>query len=113
MKLDEIQISDGRILSISSDVKEVVITFQDWKEQVWKFYFYDVLAIQSFSVEGEELSHLTVIDRDDFKDIALEHFSDENPEDFHCYSFFGVWSDKILLRIIARRNYKIDKIIDS
>lgn len=108
--MNELQISDGKILSFTSDLQGLKLVFQDWKEKKWALFFHEVLAVQSISIEGEELSHLAISKDDEFKRITLEYFLDEEANDFNCYNFFGVWRDSVLLKIVAKDNYKIEPI---
>lgn len=110
MKLTDLQISDGKILKITSDLYGLNIILQDWQEQRWSLFFYEVISIQSFSVENEDLSHITISKKDTFKTTTLQKFSDEDPNDFYCYSFNGVWNEFALLKIIAKNKYKIEKV---
>ena len=110
MQLNELQISDGKILRFTSDLQGLNVIFQDWKEQKWSLLFYEVLAIQSFSVEGEELSHLTISKDDAFKTMTLDYYSDEDPKNFNCYSFSGVWNNNVIFKIVAKDHYLIEAI---
>lgn len=112
MLLNELNISDGKIINFNSSVLELKIYLQDWQEQKWLITFKDVLSIQSMSVECEELSHLEILKEEDFKKYTLEYFTDENSIDYFCYNFYGVWSDKALLKIIATNNYSISKLAE-
>ncbi len=111
MKINEFQMSDGTILNFSLDSQELKLIFQDWKEQQWIFHFYETIAIQSMSIVGEELSHLTISKDDKFREMTLEHFVDEEDDDYSCYTFFGAWQDRALLKIIAKDSYKIELIV--
>jgi hypothetical protein len=62
------------------------------------------------SIECEELSHLVIVKEKNFKKYTLEYFADEDPTIYLCYKFYGVWSDKALLKIIATNNYNINKL---
>lgn len=107
MLLSELQISDGQILKVESSLSSLNLVFKDWKDQEWSIIFRNPLAIQSFSIEGEELSHIEILSKDVFKDATMEFFSDEKEEYFWCFSFYGVWCERPLLKIIAKDNYEI------
>lgn len=110
MLLKELHISDGKIINITSCLSGVKILFKDWKEQKWLITFYEVLSIQSMSVECEELSHLEITKEDNLKKDSMEYFLDENPDDYFCYSFYGVWINKALLKIIATDSHDVTKV---
>ena len=112
MLLNELNISDGKIINFNSSLLELKILLQDWQEQRWLITFKDVLSIQSMSVECEELSHVEILKEDNFKKYTLEYFADENSINYFCYNFYGVWSDRALLTIIATNNYSISKLDD-
>lgn len=109
MLLSELPVSDGRIIKIESTSSYLKLFFIDWNENEWIITFYEVLSIQSMSIENEELSHVQQFEKDVFKSITLEHYSDEVNGRFYSYNFYGVWSDKALLKIVATSDYDIKK----
>ncbi|HCR4018939.1 TPA: hypothetical protein OOF36_003220 [Morganella morganii] len=109
MLLSELSVSDGKIIKIESTTSDLKLFFIDWNENKWIITFHEVLSMQSMSIENEELSHVQRFENDTFKSITLEYYSDEVNERFYSYNFYGVWSDKALLKIIATSDYSINK----
>jgi hypothetical protein len=110
MLLNEMNISDGKIISFNASLQGLKLFIQDWEEQRWLIIFKEVLSFQSMSAEYEELSHLDIVVEDNFKKYTMEYFDDENPRDYLCFNFYGAWSDRALLKIIAKNNYSISKL---
>lgn len=107
MLLNDLPISDGRITKIESTVSELKLFFTDWNENGWVVIFYEVLSIQSMSVENEDLSHVQQKENDIFKSMTLEYYTDEVGERFYSYNFYSVWSESALLKVIATNEYDI------
>ncbi len=107
MLLNDLPISDGRITKIESTVSELKLFFTDWNENKWVVIFYEVLSIQSMSVENEDLSHVQQKENDIFKSMTLEYYTDEVGERFYSYNFYSVWSESALLKVIATNEYDI------
>lgn len=107
MLLRELQISDGQIKKIASGISNVNLVFKDWRNQEWLIAFRKILSIQNFSIEGQDLSHIEILSEDPFKEITMEYFPDESAESYRCYSFYGAWSEKPLLKIIAESECEI------
>ncbi|ENX35262.1 hypothetical protein F889_00929 [Acinetobacter colistiniresistens] len=107
MKLNDLNLSDAQIIEINSTTQNLKVILKDWREKEWLITFHEVLAIQDFSVECEELSHISVLVTDVFKSEVLDHFSDEDSQRYLSFNFYGVWSDKALLKIVAVNNYEI------
>lgn len=107
MKLNDLNLYDAQIIEIKSTTQNLKIILKDWREKEWLITFNEVLAIQNLSVEGEDISHINVLDADVFKSEVLDHFSDEDNQRYLSFNFYGVWSDKDLLKVVAVNNYKI------
>ena len=107
MKLNDLNISDAQIVEICSTTQNFKITLKDWLAKEWLITFYDTLALQDFNIVGEELSHINIECEDVLKSEVLDHFVDEDKEKYLCFNFFGVWSDKALLKVVAADDYEI------
>lgn len=107
MLLRELPISDGQIKKIESSISNLNLVFNDWRNQEWLIVFRRILSIQNFSVEGQDLSHIEILSEDYFKEVTMKYFPDQNEEYYRCYSFYGAWSEKPLLKIIAESEYEI------
>lgn len=107
MKFDSLIMSDAQIIEMRLDLFNLKFILKTWDEKEWLINFEEVLAIQSFSVEGVDLSHLVICKNDPFKISAMEYFHDEDFERFFCFNFYGVWGEKPLLKIIATNCYEI------
>ena len=42
--------------------------------------------------------------------MTLDYYSDEDPKNFNCYSFSGVWNNNVIFKIIAKDHYVIEAI---
>ncbi|MEG0292626.1 MAG: hypothetical protein RR617_07830 [Anaerovoracaceae bacterium] len=107
MKFDNLIMSDAQIIEMNLDLSSSKFILRTWDDKEWLIIFEEVLAIQSFSVEGVDLSHLVIGNDDPFKTSTMEYFHDENFERFLCFNFYGVWVEKPLLKIIATGSYEI------
>lgn len=102
MELKDLTIADGRIEAIRSSVNDCVVTFRDWQEERWDILFVNVIGVENFNIEGEELD--SIIEEEDSSFIARSRKMAKEPnEPMMCYSFRSPWNDESLLRIVANR----------
>ena len=111
MNLNELVISDGHIVKIVSKLSCSIITLVDWKENFWSLTFMNVIAIESFNPEGEELDRIE-ISSDDSLIHRARAIAREPDLPVSCYSFFSAWSDESVLRIVAN-DCKIHPVNES
>ena len=100
MELKELAISDGRIQATRSSLNEFVVTFRDWQEQQWEISFENVIGVESFNVEGEELDGIVEEADSDFIDRSRK-LAKEPDALMTCYSFRSPWNEESLMRIVA------------
>ena len=85
----------------------------DWQDIQWEITFKEVLAIQEFSIENIDLSHVSEVAEDSLKSEALRLYKDEEPHRFRCFNFHVGWFETPLLKIIATENYQILRIAEN
>ena len=100
MDLDTLPLSDGYIVSVTSNVENVTARFIDWEQNTWIIKFLNVLAVEFFNPEKEELDRISVSREDTLIDKA-RRITREPELLVFCYSFFSAWSEEAVLRVIA------------
>ena len=100
MDITDLSIADGEIKSLSSTAGRLVVELSDWQEKVWKITFCNVVAFESFSVEGEDLLEVRIHDSDEFLDRVCDREKDVLVS-YRCISFYSGWDDTVLLKVIA------------
>ncbi|NNP71855.1 hypothetical protein A7P53_05140 [Acinetobacter defluvii] len=113
MLINDLNISDGVITSIQSNQSNVKIMITDWQGIQWEITFNEVLAIQAFSIEDIDLSHVSEVSDDSLKLKVLRLYKDEEPHRFTCFNFHVVWIEEPLLKIIATQDYTFFRISES
>ena len=102
MKLEELNIADGRITEILSRPGIVIIKFMDWQEKKWNIIFDNVLALQCIGYENEDIAEVNNRCSDDFLAQVKKHEGeDEELEGVKCYSFISAWKNEAVLKIVA------------
>jgi len=100
MKLDELTLADGHVDGIRSSLSEVIIDFTDWEERRWEIVFENVIGLEAFGIEGEELDR--VEEREDKALMERSRKIAQEPDTpMRCYSFYSPWRDDCLLTIVA------------
>lgn len=100
MYISDLIVTDGQILELVSTSQSLLITFLDWENKRWILEFRDVIALESFSVEGEDLDSIQISSDDAFSNQAKLIAQDLSLTVF-CYSFSSAWTGKVILRVVA------------
>lgn len=100
MKLDRVPLSDGVIESVNTTKDDTRVAFVDWKGNKWLLRFLGVLAVVDFNVEGEDIDGVEISSNGEFIDEA-RLVTNEPSSKLYCFDFFGAWSEKPRLRIVA------------
>ncbi|MCP4537141.1 MAG: hypothetical protein GY832_08330 [Chloroflexi bacterium] len=100
MILDELQIADGQIVEIHSTREVLVVAFCDWQEQKWQLLFSNVVGIEAFSPEGEDLAGVEIEEDNELTRKAWE-VTAEDDSVLRCYIFTSAWSGNPVLRVVA------------
>lgn len=100
MELKELAFSDGSIEATRSSLNEFIVVFKDWQEKRWEISFENVIGVESFNVEGEELDGVFEETKSDFIDRSRK-LAKEPDAPMKCYAFRSAWNDEPLLRIVA------------
>ena len=101
MKIENLDVADGKIKKITSDVKDLSIVLLDWKEKIWHLKFDNILAIENFNIEEEDLVDLTIESDSNFILLAMNMTEEDDNLIFFCYSFFTRHANKPRLRVVA------------
>lgn len=111
MELKNLRIDDGQIQKITSTIDCVYVIFQDWQGTLWNLKFDNVIAIENFSIEGEDVGNWSIQSDNEFITLA-RNISQEPDLPVFCYSFFSAWTEKIRLRIVAS-NCEVSALLPS
>ena len=103
MILSELDISDGQITEFTVQSDTVTILLKDWQEKTYKIIFKDVIGVEAYSPENNDLCHIAVTSNlKDWPKFLIEE-EDENEIKKHSkYSFFSVWYDFSILNIFGK-----------
>ena len=103
MKIERLDVADGRIEEIRSNVKDVTVILLDWKERWLRLTFNNIYALENFNIEGEDLFELRVESENQFIDLVLKMTEDVEESDLplFCYSFFTRYIETATMRIVA------------
>jgi hypothetical protein len=100
-KFSQINFSDAEILKVQIKNGDLNITIKDWQEKEMMIVFREVVGFESFSPEGEDISHGSVNFEDKFIERACNIANDE-AEGVACFKFWSSWSNESVLTIAAR-----------
>lgn len=101
MKIENLDVADGQIKKITSNVKDLSIVLLDWKQQSWHLKFDNILAVENFNIEEEDLVCLTIESNNNFIAKAIKITEEDDALFFFCYSFFTRHAKKPKLRVVA------------
>ncbi len=104
MTTDDLEVSDGHIYEIFSSERKFYVMFQDWQKKKWTIEFVNVIGYEAYSAEGEELDSIEIESNNSFIDKSIEITEEEGPF-WKCYSFISAWTEKTILRIVAKNCY--------
>ena len=100
MKLTDLALSDGHVGGTRSSSTEFVVEFTDWQGKNWEIVFENMIGLESFSAEGEELDKISE-SVDDIFVARSRKATGEFDAPMICYSFHSPWRDDALLTIVA------------
>ena len=98
---DDFRLDDASIVRLIVEKAEVQIEIQNWQEDVDVIVFRDVIGLECGSFINTTLSHGVSSNSDAFA-LRSCMIANEVPNDFQCYSFFSVWTNDPILKIVAR-----------
>lgn len=93
-------LADGKILKIAGHSGTVHVHCRDWQDHGLVVIFEQVIALEAFSPEHTDLSHLEVVESPELLKLALER-SDEQSNGHTCYRFISAWSGLPILTLVA------------
>jgi hypothetical protein len=100
MNLEDLAIADGTIQLVQSSNKNTTVVLTDWQEKRWKLVFHNVLALENFNIEDEDLDRVAVAIDNDFV-RRVRSIVKEPDAEVMLYCFFTPWSDEPRLRVLA------------
>jgi len=101
-----VPLADAQVLELSL-TEDLCIRLKDWKEKEFTLIFEGVVGLELFGVVGEDLSHGTV----DSTDPLIQRASlaiEEPVGGLWCFALWSAWSNKRVIRIVARDYKKED-----
>ncbi|MFL1406236.1 hypothetical protein ACJO2E_12915 [Marinobacter sp. M1N3S26] len=102
MNLNEINLSDSTIETMRVESDSIIINIEDWQAIQHTLTFNDVVGLQCFSPEGQEISHGLSNNQDSFISIACEAAQEDDAQAFQCYRLISPWTEKSILTVVAR-----------
>ena len=99
--LSEMALADATVVDVLFHNGDLDILIRDWREHEIRLRFRGVLAFESFSIEGAEISHGTESTDDAFIARGCELAGDD-PTGYRCFALFGARDDEARMRIVAR-----------
>ena len=93
-------LSDAVISKLVVGAGRVEIHVKDWQEVEHVVLLEDVLLLEDHGVVGEDISHMSSSTQDALVEVACER-AEEEPGGYRCFSFFGAWSERPVLVVVA------------
>lgn len=102
VRFSELNLADSTVLGYSVDNGVVLVVVRDWQEQVLRLRFEETIALESFSIEGEDLSHGSEDTSDPLIAKAVELVG-ESADEYCCFSFHAAWHSAVRMRVVAKK----------
>ncbi len=102
MKIEELALSDARILNVEISLDWVAVKIEDWREEILTILFVDICGIEAFTLTGIDLDYAETDNTDSFFKRACV-LAEKNMEEMNCYIFWATWDNKAVLKIVARK----------
>ena len=96
----EFDLSDAVISKLVVGAGRVELHVKDWQEVEHVVVFDDVLLLEDHGVVGKDISHMSSSATDELVNISCER-AEEEPGGYRCFSFFGAWSERPVLVVVA------------
>jgi hypothetical protein len=95
-----LKIADGRVIEVQYLRYQLHIICLNWQERELRLTFDGVVGVEFFDLLDEDLSHISVDQKDTFIQRVHQTSQDET-EELLCFSFWSAWSDEPLMRVVA------------
>ena len=99
-KINDIDLADGKIISIAYEADKVVLKVTDWQEKNFILEFYGVVGIESYSPENVDLSQFLINKESESLKLVCSRI-EEDLERVYEYQFISVWNDQAILTIYS------------
>ena len=96
----EFDLSDAVISKLVVGAGRVELHVKDWQEVEHVIVLDDVLFLEDHGVVGKDISHMSSSATDTLVKVACER-AEEEPDGYRCFSFFGAWSERPALVVVA------------
>jgi hypothetical protein len=107
----KLPIADAQIHEMYIRKGEFCLKGEDWQEKNFVLLFTDVVGVEAYGIEDEDLSHVTANITDEFIERACELANEENVG-LICFCLYSAWTDSPKLRVVAK-GFQFDSVIDN
>ena len=97
----EAELADGEVTAVQSEGNVLRVHLRDWRQRKLTLHFEDVMAYENFGIEGADLSHVACEAGSELRRRTAAAIG-EAVEEAKCIAFVTAWSDRPLLRVLAR-----------
>jgi hypothetical protein len=102
MDFTKIRFDDSSVKNIRIFDDAVEVDYLDWQEKQITLRFEDAISCFSLSPHGKALSHGTIETSGSYLHECCEIAEENRIEGFVVFNFVAVWTDRRILRIVAR-----------